>query len=99
MLMLLTFPVQRVHQFADHYRTPEIRRSVARHSFLDETKSDASERISAHYLEPGSLVLVDFENDVKPFKESARVPRVPLARLLLRLKLGSSLSGTSDPLL
>ena len=98
-LMLLTLPVPRAHQFTDHFRAPEVRRSVERNVFLERTKSDASERISTHYLQPTGLFRADTEDSVKPFREFALTPRVPLTRLLLRLKLGPSRSGTPDPLL
>jgi hypothetical protein len=98
-LMLLTLPVPRVHQAADHFRSPEMRRSIERNVFLERSKDDSSERISANYLEPTSLFRTETEDRVKPFAGFAATPQVPLTGLLMRLKLGSSRSGTPDPLL
>jgi hypothetical protein len=98
-LMLLTLPVARVHQAADHFRSPEIRRSIERNVFLERTKNDSSERISASYLEPTSLFRTETEDSVKPFAGFVPIRQVPPTRLLMRFKLGSSRSGTPDPLL
>jgi hypothetical protein len=98
-LMLVMLPVPRVHQAADHFRSPEIRRSIERNVFLERTKNDFSERISTNYLEPTSLLRTETEDSVKLIVGFAPTPQVPITRLLLRLKLGSSVSGTPDPLL
>jgi len=97
--MLLTLPLSRVHQPTVHVRAPEFRRSVQRHIFLEQTKPDTAERISAHYLQPTGLFQVDAADSAKLFKKFAPIPQVSLTRLLLRLKLGKSRSNTPDPLI
>ena len=94
-LMLLTLPLSGVHQPTVHMRAPELRRSVQRHIFLEQTKTDAAERISAHYLQPTGLFQADTADSAKPFEKFAPIPQVSLARLLSRLKLGESRSNTS----
>jgi hypothetical protein len=99
MLMLLTFPVGRIHQATDHFRSPEVRRSVERNVFLERTKSDASERVVPQKFKSPGLFLIDTADSVKADKEFTPTPQIPLTRLLLRLKLGPSRSSTTDPLL
>ncbi len=98
-LMLLTLPLSRVHQPTVHVRSPELRQSVQRHIFLEQTNPDAAERISAHYLQPTGLFQADAIDRAKLFKKFAPIPQVSRTRLLLRLKLGKSRSSTPDPLI
>jgi hypothetical protein len=98
-LTLLTFPMQSAHQFTDHLRTPEVRRSIERHTPVAQPESQATERIPHQALLPNLVIPVDDR------KASTRVANIefssqlPFSWLLSRLKLGPSRSGGPDPLL
>jgi len=98
-LMLLTFPMQRVHQYANHLRTPEVRRSIERHTFIAQHEAGPSERIANQAVMPAILESVEMGDAVKPVVDCELSPQVPISHLLARLKLGSSRSGGEDPLL
>jgi hypothetical protein len=98
-LMLLVFPIRKAHQFTIHFRSPEVRRSIERHTPIAQPESEPAERIAHHAVLPTLLVPIDTGDAVKPVADFERSPQVSLSRLLLRLKLGSSRSGSQDPLL
>ncbi len=98
-VMLIMLPVPRFHLPTDHFRAPQISQSVEQHFFVDQTKSDVSERISSSYIQPTRFFSVVLEDQVQPQLELTQVPPVPLTRLLLRLKLKSSHSHNPDPLI
>jgi hypothetical protein len=98
-LMLLVFPMQRVHQYTNHFRAPEIRRSTLRHTPIAQRESGPAERIAHQAVLPALLVYVDTGDVVEPAANIEFASQVPLSRLLLRLKLGPSRSGGQDPLL
>jgi hypothetical protein len=98
-LMLLAFPMQRGHQFAAHFRSPEVRRSIERHTPIAHPEAGTAERIAHQAVLPALLVYVDTGDVVEPAANIEFASQVPLARLLLRLKLGPSRSGGQDPLL
>jgi hypothetical protein len=97
-LMLMTFPAIRVHQPAEHLRMPGIRSSITRHTSLDRTTADSSERISVDHRYLCTL-FIENEEPQKALENIDPTPSVPIIRLLVRLKLGPSPSDISDPLL
>lgn len=99
-LLLLTLPIPKPHQVADHFRLPEVGRFIGRHTFLCEAnKDDAAERISIANREQLGKVVVDEDGEAPNFVEEADpVPTIPIARLLLRLRLHSRHRGTPSPL-
>lgn len=98
-LMLLAFPIRSAHQFSDHFRTPEVRRSIERHTPIAHPDSGASERIPHQTVLPALMVPLDYGEAIKPALTWELASQIPSSRLLLRLKLGSSRSGSQDPLL
>jgi hypothetical protein len=97
--MLLSFPAARAHSFGAHFRTPEVRRAVERHTSIAHSDSDAPAGVAQSdplptFFAPtenaGSLMLPD---------KVETVSKVPLPRLLNRLKLNRSRSSGQDPLL
>jgi hypothetical protein len=98
-LTLLAFPMQRTHQFTDHFRTSEARRSVERHTFLGQPELDPAERVAYCAGLPTLPVRIEIIGDVKPRTGIEFAPPVPLQRLLSRLKLGPSRGSGPDPLL
>ncbi len=102
-MMLVVFPAQRAHQVTEHLRAPEIRRSIERNVFLEQSTSDVKEQIEASNLEPLGFVPEDKEI-AKPLLAETLSSiysdrALSLARLLHRLKLGRSLSNAPDPLI
>jgi hypothetical protein len=98
-LVLLAFPMQRTHQFTDHFRTSEARRSVERHTFLGQPELDPAERVTYCAALPVLPVPIETNGDVRPRTGIEFAPPVPLQRLLSRLKLGPSRGSGPDPLL
>jgi hypothetical protein len=98
-VMLLSLPAARAHNFGAHFRTPEVRRAVERHTSIAHSDCDAPARVAkshplARFFAPtetaGNIVLADnFES----------ASDVLLPRLLNRLKLNPSGSNGEDPLL
>jgi hypothetical protein len=99
LLMLLAFPMRQVHQFTDHFRASEMRRSVERHTFLAQPEADPAERVAHCALVPALPVPVENQSNVKPVPAFEFTSPVPLTRLLSRLKLGRSRAGSQDPLI
>ncbi len=99
MLMLLAFPLERVHQYTNHLRAPEIRRTIERHTFVAHSEARTAERIANQAVMPAILESVETPDAVKPVVDFKLSPQVPISHLLARLKLGSVHSGGQDPLL
>jgi hypothetical protein len=99
LLMILTFPVQRPHQFTAHFRGDEMRRSVQRHTSLAESEAGSAERIAQRDVLPAIRVPVTIPPSVSLLAASKfRLP-IGFRRLLLRLKLGPSGTCAPDPLI
>jgi hypothetical protein len=98
-LMLLAFPLRSAHQFTDHFRTPEVRRSIERHTPIAHPDSRIADRIAHQAIMPAFLVPVDIGEATFSVANVEVSSKTPISRLLLRLKLGSSRSGGQDPLL
>jgi hypothetical protein len=98
-LMLLAFPMQRGHQYTSHLRTPEVRRSIERHTPIAHPEAGTAERIAYQAVMPAVLEPVQTRDALKPVANFDLFPQIPISHLLARLKLGSSRSGGQDPLL
>jgi len=98
-LMLLAFPIRSAHRFENHFRTPEVRRTVERHTVVAHSESAPIERIAHQAVMPALLVPIDLREANEPASKVELSSPIPISRLLLRLKLGSARSGSQDPLL
>jgi hypothetical protein len=98
-LTLLTFPMQSAHQFTNHFRTPEVRRSIERHTPVTQSESQVTECIPYQALLPNLIIPVDEGKVPIRVTNFEFASQVPLSRLLSRLKLGPSRSDGPDPLL
>jgi len=100
MLTLVMLASLQAHQFTGHFRAPEVRHSVERHAVLIESRTDTSNKLAVAQRRLSQLLWTDPENITKLQGRfgsiSMHVPRV--MRLLLRLKLGASTRGSTDPL-
>jgi hypothetical protein len=97
--LMLVFPVSRVHQRIDHFRAPDIVRSVEMHTSLDRTTGDPwKQRISANHCYLDTVLDAEEELPIT-LAGIESTPTVPIIRMLLRLKLGPTPSADSDPLL
>jgi hypothetical protein len=96
--MLLTFPIIKPHSFADHFRTPEVRRSIVRHTQVAEVENATVRTVERFGIQPSAVPLL-FDCKTK----HPDISNVELAleaiptRLFLRLKLGASPAGGEDP--
>jgi hypothetical protein len=97
-LMLLSFPIQSPHHFKDHFRLPEVRRSIELHTSIAQPEANSAESVAYQTMVPALLVPVDTGDANNPVV-NFEINRVPLSHMLLRLKLGYSRSDGQDPLL
>lgn len=98
-VMLLLFPITRACDLGTHFRNPEIRRSVARHTFVAHSPDKTPERIARNNLRPVVFAPIVTDRQITPAENFDAIPHVPLARMLNRLKLNPAGSGGLDPLL
>ncbi|MGA2412345.1 MAG: hypothetical protein ABSG46_18420, partial [Candidatus Binataceae bacterium] len=101
LLMLLTMPIQRPHQFSVHYRTTQIRRTYQRYNCVAHSQPGPSDRLAGDGMAPAVFKWLQPEAATKPLisNELLNETPVPLSHLLSRLKLGSPASDKQDPLL
>jgi len=97
--MLLTFPLARAHSFGQHFGTTEIRHNIVRHTFVAGPETYGVEEVSHVEVLPAIPITVIVENLAARLSPDTIVSELPTFRILLHLKLGTSRSGTSDPLL
>ena len=98
-LMLLAFPVQSGHQYGSHLRTPEVRASIERHTFVAYPEAENADRIANQAVMLAVVTPIETSDAITLVASPDLFPQVPIARLLARLKLGPSRSGGQDPLL
>jgi len=97
MLLLLSFPMTPAHRFSTHFRSPEVRRSLERHTFVASYDAHPDIEPSDINLAPTPEAQIEISVGVTLLR-AFELPRpVSLARLLMRPKLGSS-AGGQDPL-
>lgn len=97
--MLLSFPANASHNFGEHFRTNEVRRSIVRHAFVAGPEADGAQTIAHIDAQPTIPMPVIIENDPKPLDVYELSSGFSLVRLIQRVKLGPSRSGGPDPLL
>ncbi len=97
-LMLITFPLQRIHHSYSHFRTSEIRRSAARHTSLERSPDAASVEAVGNVAGLLSLRLRDDEDSEQALDNTAIISNVPVRLFLMRLKMAPSRTGAQDPL-
>lgn len=96
--MLLSFPAVTVHNFATHFRAPEVRRTAERHtSVVNSDEDNTRERVAQRDLLP--TFFVPTEPKTVPGDNLKLPSQVPLSRLLNRLKLSCRASRGQDPFL
>jgi hypothetical protein len=95
----LTLPLQSAHRFADHLRTPEVRRSIERHTPIAQPESETAARIPREAKLPTRIIPIDAAETITPFSNIELSSQPPRSRLLSRLKLCTRSSSTPDPLL
>jgi hypothetical protein len=98
--MLLTFPSNKAHSFANHFRIPEVRRAIVRHTQLAQTETDTATSVERIGLQPDIVpLLLVVQTAFATTSDVELAPQALPTRLFLRLKLGFSLAGGEDPLL
>ena len=96
--MLLTFPTIKPHTFTDHFRTPEVRRSILRHTQLAEVENGTVKCIVRLGIQPNALpLLFDFKAKFPTISNVELALQASPTHLFLRLKLGASPAGGEDP--
>jgi hypothetical protein len=101
--MLLSFPMNRAHQFQVHFRTPQVRREIERNTFMAQPEVTGGERIvHANHADakipPSVLAALVGPVFFKPVSDSPIVSEILPTRFLLRFKPAPKPSGGSDPL-
>jgi hypothetical protein len=98
LLMLLAFPLQRMHSFSAHFRAHEVRRSVMRRISLERTTEGITVE-EARECPTGITCQVEDRTEFEPIvKRCTLSPVIATQPFLTRLKLGSAHTGDEDPL-
>lgn len=98
-VMLLSFPTNASHNFGEHFRTNEVRRSIVRHAFVAGPEADGAQTIAHIDAQPTIPMPVIIESDSKPLDSFELSSEFSFVRLIQRFKLGPSRSDGPDPLL
>jgi len=97
--VLLVSPSQKSHAFAEHFRNPEVRRTIARHSYFTQAEETSSDELAQVSREPTPfLPVIDCQKALRPIVTADVILHEAFPRQFLRLKLGSSPSNSQDPL-
>jgi hypothetical protein len=98
--MLLSFPMIKPHNFSDHFRLPEVRRSIVRHTQVAQAEDATTESVERIGIQPNPLpLLLNVETKFATISNVELAPQASPTRLFLRLKLGASPAGGEDPFL
>jgi hypothetical protein len=97
-LLLLIFPLQRTRHFTTRLRTPQTVSQIERHMFVAQPKAVHLQGLENYAAIFTLFAAVVSANQIKPLPGFELAARIPLPRLLLRLKLGSSRASSADPL-
>jgi hypothetical protein len=89
--MLLSFPLNKTHQFQVHFRTPEIRRAIMRNSFVAQPEITGGERVvQANHADakipPSVMAALVAPIFFKPVSSYPIVSEILPTRFLLRFK-------------
>jgi len=98
-VMLRLFPAAKPHSFGPHFRMPEVRRAMERHTSIATTDNNAQERVAQSSRLPSCFGPAEPKLKVIPRDHLDSAFEIPLTRLLNRLKLNPSGSSGQDPLL
>jgi len=96
--MLLSFPASSVHNFGTHFRTPEVRRALERHTSVAQSEGTTDELVARTDLLPTFFTPAETVSKIVPLDNFEPPSEVALSSLLNRRKLGSRGSGGQDPL-
>ena len=101
--MLLSFPMNRAHQFQIHFRTPEVRRAITRNTLVAQPEVTGGERVEhANYTDakipPSVMAALVAPVLFRPVSGSPIVSEILPTRFLLRFKPAPKPSGGFDPL-
>ncbi len=99
MVMLLSFPAAKAHAFGTHFRNPEVRRTIERHTSIAHPDQNLQKGVAPTDTLPRFFIPIETVNKIVPLGDFESIPEVPLPRLLNRLKLNPSGSSGQDPLL
>ena len=97
--MLISFPSARAQHFRQHFGTTEVRQNIVRHTFVAGPETGTVEDVAYADAQSTTALLPAILQLANRFRPSEVVADVPTFRILQRLKLGPTHSGTSDPLL
>jgi hypothetical protein len=97
--MLLCFPAVKAHRFGPHFRTPEVRRAMERHTFVAHSDDSVPARVAQLDLLPTFFIPADISSRIVPREYLESISELPLSRMLNRRKLNPSGSGGQVPLL
>lgn len=96
--MLLTFPAMLNHQFRFHYRAPQVRRTIVRHTFVAQPETDAASHISRADIRPVAVMPALQIQVLRPQPvHSYPILWGSMPRLSQRLKLCPPRINASDP--
>ncbi|HKD70262.1 MAG TPA: hypothetical protein VKB84_25720 [Candidatus Binataceae bacterium] len=98
LVMLLAFPALKARHFNESFRSSQTLSQIQRHIFVAQPEAGPA-LLAGTYSAPFALMVNLDAAAEMPMAGFQLANWVPLPRLLLRLKLGSSRATASDPLL
>lgn len=102
LVMLVTFPAGRTHQFTNHFRTTELRGTMERLVAVAEPPSSSAGELADHATQLAASMRMRMlaEPSRRPFSRfNLEYRPTSLVRILMRLKLGHAFSRLGDPLI
>jgi hypothetical protein len=93
-VMLLSLPAIRSHSFSTHFRSPEVRRSMARHTSVSPIHAEAKLQLAASEIEP--VIAIPAQPPI-PLENREEVARASIIETLHRMKLGPHSEADSEP--
>jgi hypothetical protein len=95
-VMLLSLPALRSHTFSTHFRSPEVRRSMARHTSVSPIHAEAKLQLCASEIEPVVAIQAQRQTPLQNH-EGETIARASIVETLHRMKLGPHSEADSEP--
>jgi hypothetical protein len=95
-VMLLSLPLLRSHTFTTHFRSPEVRRSAARHTSVSPLHAEPKLELASCELEPVIRPQPQPHNSLL-HREGVHIARASIIEVFHRLKLGPHRQADSEP--
>jgi hypothetical protein len=97
LVMLISFPALRSHDFTAHFRVSEVARFVKRHTFVSPMHGETKLRLTISAIEPVPAIRT-LPQSLKSHFETEVATRSSIVETLHRLKLGPHTDSDPEPI-